>query len=446
MKQQQCMGTERGNGFVPVPPQTAGATSLTSGTSKGDAGWRQACCLAPYLVFMLVLLLVAAGCDEIPIGRKQEAPDTSRLVVVGDSLSAGHQNSCMLETQQPWGYANQVAGQMGASLTLPLVGAPGAPPCLTLLQTGNPLSIVRSADPNDFGQYGQRTNPGATVTNLSIPGTRVVDAVWGRDQAFFTAIQYPYEYLHRLVLAPDTTMIEEAEALHPTTVIMWLGSNDALWAAITGSTQVLTPPLAFERAYSEAIRRMKKTGARVIVANVPDPTVIPHLFPAELVLAWFGTNLETVGGFLGLATGDRVTQGGLAELAAALQQTPPAPLSDQAVTSAAEMAEISAAVVKFNQIIALNAFANNALMVDINALLSDVHENGVDVGGAHLTTDFCGGVFTLDGIHPTNVGYAVTANEFIAAMNERFGTNYPAVDTAAVLASEPMQHFCVAAN
>ena len=37
-----------------------------------------------------------------------------------------------------------------------------------------------------------------------------------------------------------------------------------------------------------------------------------------------------------------------------------------------------------------------------------------------LTTDFLGGIFTLDGIHPTNTGHAVIANEFIRALNQGF--------------------------
>jgi hypothetical protein len=49
--------------------------------------------------------------------------------------------------------------------------------------------------------------------------------------------------------------------------------------------------------------------------------------------------------------------------------------------------------------------------------------NGYTVGNRKLTTDFLGGLFSLDGIHPTNTGYAIMANEFIKAINQAFGLN-----------------------
>ena len=57
----------------------------------------------------------------------QNKADFSRFVVVGDSLSAGYQNSQLIESGQVHGYANVIATQAGVSLKLPLLPPPGYP-------------------------------------------------------------------------------------------------------------------------------------------------------------------------------------------------------------------------------------------------------------------------------------------------------------------------------
>src|SRR5437879_4411820 len=68
--------------------------------------------------------------------------DLTRLVVVGDSLSAGFQNGSLLDVQQPHGYSSLVANQAGTTLTLSLIAAPGLPNVLTLVSPGPPPIVV----------------------------------------------------------------------------------------------------------------------------------------------------------------------------------------------------------------------------------------------------------------------------------------------------------------
>ena len=58
--------------------------------------------------------------------------------------------------------------------------------------------------------------------------------------------------------------------------------------------------------------------------------------------------------------------------------------------------------------------------------------------GRTLTTDFMGGLFSLDGVHPTNTGYAIIANEFIKTMNRSLRTNIPYVSVALVSQTDPL--------
>src|SRR6516164_2366071 len=82
-----------------------------------------------------VLAVLVIGVIPSPAVARREA-DLSRLVVIGDSLSAGFQNSSLLATQQPHGYASLVAVQAGERLPLPLAADPGIPNVLELVSIG----------------------------------------------------------------------------------------------------------------------------------------------------------------------------------------------------------------------------------------------------------------------------------------------------------------------
>src|SRR5690349_4974299 len=108
-----------------------------------------------------VLTLLAAFSA---IGFGQKKADLSRLVVVGDSLSAGFQNGSLFDVQQPHGYASLVANQAGTTLPLPLIAAPGIPNVLTLISPGPPPVIVRAP-----GTSTGRDNPLEQPMNLAVP-------------------------------------------------------------------------------------------------------------------------------------------------------------------------------------------------------------------------------------------------------------------------------------
>src|ERR1035437_2431558 len=66
-------------------------------------------------VTVLLTHMVTAGRDG------QKKADFSRFVVAGESLSAGYQNSQLIESGQVHGYANVIATQAGVSLNLPII-------------------------------------------------------------------------------------------------------------------------------------------------------------------------------------------------------------------------------------------------------------------------------------------------------------------------------------
>ena len=49
-----------------------------------------------------------------------------------------------------------------------------------------------------------------------------------------------------------------------------------------------------------------------------------------------------------------------------------------------------------------------------------------------------GGLFSLDGVHATNTGYAVLANAFINALNREFAAGIPLISIEQVAKTDPL--------
>jgi hypothetical protein len=152
------------------------------------------------------------------------------------------------------------------------------------------------------------------------------------------------------------------------------------------------------------------------------------------------THLPTsvLSGLLGIVPGDYVNQTGLTQIPLILNQTQKGPITDAGVLSAAEVVTVQAQVAAFNQVISQQAQAANATLVDINALFKQLTTSGITINGYTGTAAFLGGFFSLDGIHPTNTGYAVVANKFIDTMNTAINTKIPDVALDPIAASDPL--------
>ena len=398
-------------------------------------------------ILSLVMVVTLFGLIPAPAAAHRHGPaDMARLVVIGDSLSAGFQNSSLLAAQQTHGYASLVAAQAGVDLPLPLIADPGLPSVLELISLGPPPIIDRVA-----GTSTGRLNPTVQVMDLAVPGATVGDALTLIPDCDFTPDNAPpvkqvVNVLTDFVLGLPgcltgmrMSQVQWAEALTPTTILVWLGNQDALQAVIYGTDPALVTPVEdFKRAYRAVMKRLAATGAAIVVANIPDVTVIPYLTSAEEVAAIIGLPLTVVGPLLGIDRGDFVTPDAFPLIPGILAVPASGPLPGGVVLDAGEVATIRSAIRRFNAIIAHEAKEAGAALVDIHRLLDEATRDGILVGDQRLTTDFLGGLFSLDGIHPTDTGYAIIANEFIAALDRRFHAGIPPIDVQAVLNDDPL--------
>lgn len=106
------------------------------------------------------------------------------------------------------------------------------------------------------------------------------------------------------------------------------------------------------------------------------------------------------------------------------------PLPDRYVLLPSEVAEIKVATDAYNATIEAAATTFNLAIFKakdtMNGLTSSagITSNGFTLRSTYVT----GGAFSLDGVHPSPRGYALIANEFIKAINAKYGSNLKGVD------------------
>lgn len=363
------------------------------------------------------------------------------VVFVGDSLTAGFQNDSLLDTQQPNGYAALVAKQANFTITLPLIAPPGVPAVLQLVSVGPPPMVSQKS-----GVSTGRDNGAAQPTDLAVPGHKLHDILNYTPPVLPTSGE---DLITQLVLGfptgNDKAQAAEAVALKPSTIFLWAGSDDALQADESGMPSSMTPLASFTSDYTQLIATLKGSGANLIVANIPDVTAIPYLTPAATIIAEVSaaTKLSSaaVATGLGLNTGDLVNSQGLTDaeneektVAGGGSLTA---LPDGDVLTVSEIATVQGMVNSYNQVIQQQVTAAGGTLVDMHAYFATL-QGGIAVNGTTATPAFLGGLFSLDGIHPTNTGYALLANQFIAALNTKFSMSIPSVDVNTVAASDPL--------
>lgn len=398
------------------------------------------------------LMLAALGCAStssnpqaaLTAAQAKNAGNFTTTVFLGDSLTAGYQSGSLLDTQQVNAWPVLVAKQAGFKVVQPLIAYPGAPNVMQL------VSVLNPAGPGIITVTGSTTGRddfSVQVTNLAVPGATLNDIANTVPVVSPTTAQ---QQINQLVLGYPGLGYGQAYSqatfaikANPTTIFLWAGNNDALIADLTGTPTTMTPVANFTTQYQALITQLTtQTSAHLVIANIPDVTAVPYLQPAAGLLARYsaGTGLPTttLSALFGISAGDYVTPAGLSQLSAIIAGTQKTPLSDAGVLTAAEVVTVKANVVAYNQVIAQQATAAGATLVDINALFAQVATSGVTINGVTGTSAFLGGVFSLDGVHPTNTGYAVIANKFIDTMNAAIKTSIADVNVTTVAAADPL--------
>lgn len=355
---------------------------------------------------------------------------------VGDSLTAGYSSGSLVESHQRNSYPALIARQAGiAGFELPWVTEPGIPAELALVQLV-PTTVIA---PKSSG-LGAPRNLGLArpYNNLAVPGATVVDAYVDTGRSGVPPANF--------ILRGLGTQLQQAAALRPALITLWIGNNDVLGAAVRGQAVegvTLTPRATFRQYYAAVVEDLSRSGARIVAANLPDVTTIPFVttIPPVVVnpttrqpVLVNGQVVPLLGPKGPLASNTLVTLGASSLLAQGIG-IPKAlggtdqPLPDQVLLDANEVAVIRDVTSADNAAIREICAAKAIQVLDANAILRDFAAGNRSVGGIDLDSGFLtGGIFSYDGVHPSDLGYAVLSNEWIKLINSALGVSLPEVD------------------
>jgi lysophospholipase L1-like esterase len=386
-----------------------------------------------------VFIALAAAFLGAAAVRADAQTNFTTYVSVGDSLAAGFESSSLVETHQNRSVPALIARQAGVQgFQQPLISEPGIPPEFTLVSLIPVPVVTPKAATAGAPKNLALARP---YNNLAVPGATSIDALTRTTDA---------GGFHDLILRGLGTQVQQAVALRPTAITLWIGNNDVLGAALRGRAVdgvTLTPIATFRATYGQIVAALKTTGAFIVAANLPDVTTIPFVTTIRPYVVNPSTGAPVlIGGarvpligpsgslpstaLVTLAASTLLGQG--IGIPTALGGTG-APLPDEVVLDPSEIAIIQDHVAANNQAIREICGAANIPVLDVNGLLRELATTGRHVGGITLNSAFLvGGVFSYDGIHPNDVGYALMANEFIGVINAN-GGSLPPVDLGAVL-------------
>ena len=295
----------------------------------------------------------------------------------------------------------------------------------------------------------------------------------------------------------QVTQLQAAVSLHGQLATVNIGSNDLLHFAFANGGSPPADPTAIGNDITTIIRQLQASGAKVAVANLVDVLGGALFFPvASTTEPTYEQNLDA---FLQAAIVNgaaqqfnippavaatvpavqakvaaaqqaahqyaqaEIAQAGLGpngyfllpvllNTVAAILQSQPVPqvVSPANPTGAGNfVSDSTAATVKglnvaYDQAIAGAAASTGAALVDVAATFQSAETARaagqpfpVDAQGDFASLQYGGGFFSLDGLHPSNTGYAIIANLFIQAFDTKYGLTILPVNVQAVVATDP---------
>ncbi len=419
------------------------------------------------------------GVEQVVDGKSGNA-DLTRFVVIGNSLAAGYQSGALYQSAQIYSYGNLIANQVNTGFEMPLYSDPGSGGRMEI-QALTATGAVIVSNPG----VGSPVNLTCAVpyNNLGIPGALTYDVLFttnANDCASALYANTPNPFFD-LVLRNSGTQLQQALAKQPTFVILWIGNNDVLGYATSGGVSPSAPTdvTTFTQLYGGISQQLAASGAQVVVANIPNVTTIPFMTTVGQLMAinpeipWSslplglayqkagetgvgsgsasaqdlltGTALVTLRGsgyasLLGKQTGKFYRDNNITTLPAGIDTLQPFgfhpqnPWPNSLILDPDEINTALTVTASYNAVIQSVSTNFNFGLVDINTLFNTIKlSGGYKVDGITFTLTYVtGGLFSLDGVHPTNQGHAILANEFISVINSKYSAKIPRIDVSQI--------------
>jgi hypothetical protein len=249
------------------------------------------------LIYSFLTALAVSACTyDFPVKEEPTLGDVdfTKMVSVGNSLTAGYMNGALYSEGQNSSYpaiiAAQAANLGGGAFTQPTVNStngcfnPAGGCTQGRLVLKNPVSPAPTPTAGDNGaSLAPYAGSKTALNNWGVPGVTIQTAQSPALGGPATANPLFSPYYARIASNPGTsTLLGDAVASMSnggTFFTFWLGNNDVLGYATGGASNpaILTDPAVFQAAFTNALNAMlgANTNAKGAVANIPNVTSIP---------------------------------------------------------------------------------------------------------------------------------------------------------------------------
>lgn len=374
--------------------------------------------------------------------------NTATVVALGDGLTAGAGDFGLSEELQPFSFPAQVARRLGTPFPQPLMEGPGIGPVIGFADL--PVRLPQQMQTTVLKEFP----PAGLYANVSIPGMKLVDALTRRPTSPLIHRSDGLQTAINLILglpgllmpgnAEMPTAVEYALFRQPTLMLVALGCHDVIDAAIKGDPAWIPDPVSFRMNYGSVLSPFTRVPGTVIASTIPNPADTALYTPVSTAARVVKAEPEVLAMLFGLEPDDCLTPAGLIEVGCRLITRHSSRLPEGCVVPAAVVARIAERVEALNAQIRALANEQGALLLDLRALFARMKAEGVRVGDRTLTSDYMGGIFSLNGVYPGATGHGVIANETLRLLNARCGTSYLPVDLTELAASDPVTQYRLA--
>lgn len=367
-------------------------------------------------------------------------PDTSSLVILGESLAAGLVNFSLQADDQKQAFPQRVAQQLGVGLRQPLFQPPGVgeacgfPSLPDLLPAAEQTTVLTELP--SAASFGNLAVPGLTVAESA--GRRPAAPLIHRDDPRQTAINFVLG-LPGLVHGGASTLptqLEYALGRRPTLAIVELGFAEAMEAAVAGRADLLPADGTFREHYGRIVSSLRRAGSIVVVSTIPDPMDTAYFSSLDAASRVLHMPVAELRRDYGLGADDRVLVNGLTAIGVQIMARRVAPLPPGSTLDGGKAAAVTARVRALNAIVNDIAREHGAGVADFAAVYRGVRTSGLRAGDRTLGADFLGGFFSLNGYTPGATGQAALANAVIDALNATTGQRVQTIDLAGVVAAD----------
>ncbi len=424
-----------------------------------------------YMTILLVVFL--AGCELQPDDFSPSAgsADFSNYVALGDSYTAGYTDGAMGARGQESSFPNIMATQLAmvgnGGFQQPTIEGGGS-----VSGSGTGYYSLQVVDGNlspvpgegDMDIFSDRLyNASEPTHNLGVPGAKSSHLLadgYANLNPFFA----------RFASSESTSVLTDALAQNPTFVSLWIGGNDVLSYALEGGeVDEITSATHFDFYMGVIAESLFAESTKGVIANIPHIEALPYFntiaYDALVLdqatadalnsayaqynagaLAFGLPKIEFVEGANALVIEDEdyAHPAKIRQITAEEKVLLPAlssirnkevgwgsasPIPANYILDAEEVSDISEAIDAFNITIKNISEQYDLAFVDLEALMERAISSGILLDGNIYTSTFVsGGIFSLDGIHPTARGAAIISNTFVEAINLKYGAQIPKVN------------------